>query len=98
MENIQSARKLQFSQCQSHKCTINASNTCLTHKTVLCNLCTSVLHFDCEVKIKDEEGFLFDTFDAISRLAEMIDEEGINSGLDTVKTDNIYHIANINKT
>ena len=97
MEKMQPVRKLQNSQCQSSKCTINASNTCLTHKTLLCNLCVSVLHSDCKVKIKDEEGFVLDTLDLAIRLAKMIDEEGTNYGLYIVEAIKTNRFLNINK-
>ena len=89
MERIQPARRIQLSQCQSPNCSNKSLNTCLTHKIVLCNECISNLHFDCEVKIKDEEGFIQEIFEMINNLVEMIGNELLKNGQDTVKLNGI---------
>ena len=57
---------------------------------MLCNECISNLHFDCEVKIKDEEGFIQEIFEMIKNLVEMIGKNGEKHKLGIDNSSYIY--------
>ena len=84
MEVIQPRERANQRLCQTHNCTANASGTCLTDEVVVCNMCTAVFHYDCNVNIKDGEGFIYHAFETMKSLAETMKERGMKTRIDTV--------------
>ena len=69
--------------CQTHNCTVNASATWLTDQVVVCNMCTAVFHNDCDVNIKDGEGFIYHTLETLKDLVETMKDTGMRTRIDT---------------
>ena len=60
-------------------------------------MCTAVFHYDCNVNIKDGEGFIYHAFETMKNLAETIKERGMKTRIDRVIKDfreEISHIQN----
>ena len=71
--------------CQTFKCSVNASNICSTHKVVACNTCAAIMHFNCEMKIKDGERFVIEDIKLLEYLVDKICVEAISSTQNTIK-------------
>ena len=75
MENSQSTKIINFEKCHTNGCSIDASNICMNGRIIICNTCTAILHYDCNLKIKDEEGFVINSVELLKNLVQIINTE-----------------------
>ena len=78
MERILISQGDSLGQCKTHLWSIKASNICYTHQTLICNMCSSIFHFDWELEIKNGAAFVLEAVDTMKRLTEMIEYQGTN--------------------
>ena len=83
MEVNQPRPRTNWRLCQTHNCSANASSTCLTDGVVVCNMCTAIFHYDCDVKIKDGEGFVIYALETLKDLVETMKDKGMKNRIDT---------------
>ena len=83
MEVNQPRQRTNWRLCQTYNCTANASGTCLTDEVVVCNMCIAVFHYDCDVNIKDGEGFIYHTLETLKNLVEIMKDRGMKKRIDT---------------
>ena len=83
MEVTQPRQRMNLRLCQTFNCTANASSTCLTDEVVVCNMCTAIFHYDCNVKIKDGEGFVYHTLETLKSFVEIMKDRGMRTRIDT---------------
>ena len=70
---------MKLGKCDTFKCSVNASNICSTHKVVACNTWAAILHFNCEMKIKDGERFVIEAMELLEFFVDKICVEAISS-------------------
>ena len=83
MEVNQPRERANIRLCQTHNCSANASSTWLTDGVVVCNMCTAIFHYDCDVKIKDGEGFVIHALETLKDLVETMKDKGMKNRIDT---------------
>ena len=84
MEKNKISRGFALRQCNTHLCSVDAQITCLTHKSVICNVCASIFHYDWEVSIKDGEGFIREAIETTKSLLEIVNDEAEKHRLDSI--------------
>ena len=83
--------------CQTHNCSADASNICLTDRVVICNMCAAVFHYDCDVKIKDGEWFINHALKSWKDLVNTMINRGMETRIDTHNFLQIFNIFYNNK-
>ena len=58
-------------------------------------MCTAVFHYDCEVNIKDGEGFIYHTLETLKDLVETMKDTGMRTRIDRIKIDFMEEIIHI---
>ena len=58
-------------------------------------MCTAVFHNDCDVNIKDGEGFIYHTLETLKDLVETMKDTGMRTRIDRIKIDFMEEIIHI---
>ena len=72
MERSQPIGRMNIKQCHTNGCSIDASNIWKNGKAFVCNICAAILHYDCDLKIKDEKGFVENSIELLKDLVQRI--------------------------
>ena len=62
-------------QCQTAGCSIDASNICKRERTIICHTWAAILHSNCQLKIKDEGGFIMNSVELLKDILKKINPE-----------------------
>ena len=62
--------RMNFEQCSTNGCSIDTLNYCMKGKAFVCNTCAAILHYDCDLKIKDEKGFIENSMELLKDLVQ----------------------------
>ena len=94
MEIDQPNRRMNLGQCQTRMCSLDALSICSTHKVAIWNICVAVMHYDCDLKIKEGERFVMDVVQLLKDLAERINDNRTKYGFDNMKNKWLNWIKN----
>ena len=70
MKRNQPIGRRNFEQCSTYGCSIDSLNYCMKGKAFVCNTCAAIMHYDCDLKIKDEKGFVENSMELLKDLVQ----------------------------
>ena len=81
MEKITKCIPNSLGKCEHPSCSDEATNRCMSHRKKIWNKWTTMFHYDCKMKIKDDEEYIETAIGLINQAIKSISDEGTKYGI-----------------